>query len=320
MNYHQTNWIELLSTTQISYNNFVNATTQKTSFYAKHEYNFTLNRLLKTSRKKVSQTIQHAQVIKELMTRNIDFMIEKATYHANKHRFENSNLKKRNKIYVLRKNIATTRSNKKLDQIKIESFDIVKNIRDISYELKLLDQIKIYLVFHKSLLKSTSTKISILIKLSNDYIMNQKDRYQMQKLLKKSQNFENERKRYLMKWKDYDKFENTWELKSNLDNCQNAMIAYLKRRRNRFARRNWAFVATSREKRVDRYRQQSWTKKSSLFASFRYVLLSLISRDSHSFYHQAREACDVNNDAMYEDERFFASTSKFVDSTFHSRE
>ena len=185
--------------TKISYNNFVNATIQETSFYAKHEYNSILNRLLKASKKRISQAVQQAQVIKELMTRNIDFMIEKTTYHANKHRFENSNLKKKNKIYMLRKNIATSRSNKKLDQIKIESFEIVRNIRDINYELKLLDQMKIHLVFHKSFLKSTSTEVSILIKLSNDYIMNQKNRYQVQKILKKSENFKDERKRYLVK-------------------------------------------------------------------------------------------------------------------------
>ena len=178
--------------TQISYNNFVNATTQETSFYAKHEYNSTLNRLLKTSKKRISQTIQQVQVIKELMTRNIDFMIEKVTYHANKHRFEDSNLKKRDKVYVLRKNITTSRSSKKLDQIKIELFEIVKNIRDINYELKLLDQMKIHLVFHKSLLESTSKKVSILIKLLDDYIINQKDRYQIQKILKKSEDFEDE--------------------------------------------------------------------------------------------------------------------------------
>ena len=185
--------------TQISYNNFVNATTQETSFYAKHEYNSTLDRLSKASKKRVSQAIQHAQVIKELMTRNIDFMIEKAIYHANKHRFKGSNLKKKNKVYVLRKNVATSRSSKKFDQIKIESFEIVRNIRDINYELKLLDQMRIHSIFHKSLLKSASTKVSILTKLSDDYVMNQKNRYQIQKVLEKSENFENERRKYLVK-------------------------------------------------------------------------------------------------------------------------
>ena len=64
-------------------------------------------------------------------------------------------------------------------------------------------------MFHKSLLESTSTKVSILTKLSNDYIMNQKNRYQVQKILEESEDFEDERRRYLVKWKNYDKFENT---------------------------------------------------------------------------------------------------------------
>ena len=98
------------------------------------------------------------------------------------------------------------------------------------------------------------------------------------------------------------------------------MIAYLKRRRDRFAKKNWAFVATSREKKVDRYRQQSWTKKSSFLALFFYVLLFSTSKDLHSSYRQAHEACDVNNDAIYENERSFASTSKSFDSTFHFHE
>ena len=97
---------------------------------------------------------------------------------------------------------------------------------------------KIHFVFHILLLKSTSTKVSILIKLSNDYIMNQRDRYQIQKILKKSENFENEQRKYLVKWKDYNKFENIWELKSNFHNCQNVIIAYLKHRRNRFVKKN----------------------------------------------------------------------------------
>ena len=71
---------------------------------------------------------------------------------------------------MLRKIIATSQSRKKLNQIEIESFEIMRNIRDISYELKLLDQMRICLMFHKALLESISIKISILTKLSNDYI------------------------------------------------------------------------------------------------------------------------------------------------------
>ena len=50
-------------------------------------------------------------------------------------------LKKRNKVYLLQKNIETTRLSNKLDHVKIESFKIVKNIKRTSFKLKLLEKI-----------------------------------------------------------------------------------------------------------------------------------------------------------------------------------
>ena len=46
-------------------------------------------------------------------------------------------LKKRNKVYLLWKNIETTRLNNKLNYIKIRSFKIIRNIKEVSFELEL---------------------------------------------------------------------------------------------------------------------------------------------------------------------------------------
>ena len=46
-------------------------------------------------------------------------------------------LKKRNKVYLLQKNIKTTRLSNKLNHIRIRSFKIIRNIKKISYKLKL---------------------------------------------------------------------------------------------------------------------------------------------------------------------------------------
>ena len=46
-------------------------------------------------------------------------------------------LKKRDKVYLLQKNIETTRSNSKLNHVKIRSFKIIRNIKEVSFELKL---------------------------------------------------------------------------------------------------------------------------------------------------------------------------------------
>ena len=59
-----------------------------------------------------------------------------AFYH-NQHRSEESMLKKENKVYLLWKNIETTRSSSKLNHIKIKSFKIIRNIKEVSFELEL---------------------------------------------------------------------------------------------------------------------------------------------------------------------------------------
>jgi hypothetical protein len=75
------------------------------------------------------------------------------TLYANKSRLGRPRLWEGNLIYLLRRNIKITRPSDKLDLKKIGLFKIKRNIRDISFELKLSLIIKIYPIFHISLLK-----------------------------------------------------------------------------------------------------------------------------------------------------------------------
>jgi hypothetical protein len=75
------------------------------------------------------------------------------TLYANKSRLGKSRLRERNLIYLLRRNIKITRLSDKLDLKKIGSFKIKRNIRDISFEFKLLLIIRIYPIFHILLLE-----------------------------------------------------------------------------------------------------------------------------------------------------------------------
>jgi hypothetical protein len=74
--------------------------------------------------------------------------------YYNKSKLEESRFRKEDLIYLLRRNIKTTRSNNKLDYKKFGSFKIKRNIKNINYKLHLLPTIRIYLVFYISLLKS----------------------------------------------------------------------------------------------------------------------------------------------------------------------
>jgi hypothetical protein len=79
--------------------------------------------------------------------------------YYNKKRLEEPRLREENKIYLLRRNIKTTRLSDKLDYKKFKPFTIKRNIKDVNFKLKLPLIIKIYLIFHISLLEPVSPDI-----------------------------------------------------------------------------------------------------------------------------------------------------------------
>lgn len=64
-------------------------------------------------------------------------------------------LKKKDKVYLLKKNIKTKRPSNKLNYKKLRLFKIDKKVRTVFYRLFLPKTINIYLVFYISLLELT---------------------------------------------------------------------------------------------------------------------------------------------------------------------
>lgn len=62
--------------------------------------------------------------------------------------------KQRKKVYLLHKNIKTTKSSKKLNYIKIKPFKVIQDLKNINYRLKLSKNSQIHLIFHVLVLKS----------------------------------------------------------------------------------------------------------------------------------------------------------------------
>ena len=96
-----------------------------------------------------------------------------------------SQLKKRNKIYLLTKNLSYKRKNKrkskKFDHVKVESFFIKINKRSINYELDLLKDVKVHSVFHVSLLKSID--FSTFIQNTFHYKEQKKNEFEVKNIL-----------------------------------------------------------------------------------------------------------------------------------------
>ena len=125
------------------------------------------------------------QVLHKKLKQDIEFLLHRSVFYHNKYCAEAPMLKKKDKVYLLWKNIETTRLSNKLNHIKIESFKIIRNIKEASFELKLLkDMQQKHSVFHVSLLKPASEKVSVLEQVFNNYLIEQEDWHKVKKILK----------------------------------------------------------------------------------------------------------------------------------------
>ena len=63
-----------------------------------------------------------------------------------------------------------------MNHVKIKSFKIIRNIKEVSFELKLLkDMQQKHSVFHVSLLEPASSKVPVLEQVSDNYLIEQED-------------------------------------------------------------------------------------------------------------------------------------------------
>jgi len=109
-------------------------------------------------------------------------MQEKSINYQNRKRKTTSQLKKENKIYLFTKNLKTRKSSKKLNHVKVESFLVKKTKGPINYELDLLKDAKVFLVFYISLLKS----IDSITPLQNTFYFHSQEekQYEVKKILR----------------------------------------------------------------------------------------------------------------------------------------
>jgi len=96
-----------------------------------------------------------------------------------------------------------------LNHVKVESFLIKKAKGPINYELDLLKDAKVFLVFYISLLELVDSTTPLQ---DTFYFHPQKEKqYEVEKILRQ------EGQKYLIKWKEYSILENTWEPEKNLN-------------------------------------------------------------------------------------------------------
>ena len=129
--------------TQYVYNNAKNEIIRITSFFVNYEYHSEIWRQSQTHLIK-SQWVMIDVTKLKWLHKNLNKWLQ--TQHRKLIMMKSYKMKK--KMYLWINNIKTKQKNKKLNHRSIESFMILKNIKNLSYKLKLSMKIKIHSVFH----------------------------------------------------------------------------------------------------------------------------------------------------------------------------
>ncbi len=117
------------------------------------------------------------------MQKNIQFLSKCMALYANKKRDKESTFKKKDKVYLLRRNIKMKKSSNKLNYMKLELFEILGEKKLINYELNLSTSMKIHSVFHIFLLKFADLNSSIQTESSEIHSKSQNVKYEVKNIL-----------------------------------------------------------------------------------------------------------------------------------------
>ena len=214
LDYEQTNWLELTPMAQYAINDAKSVTTGETPNFLLFG---TMRRMGKDERT-TEPGMTHDQRMKTIHAQvkmDIQWQEQLAKQYYDRKRKPHISYQPGDQVYLRRRttgsttfNIKTKRPSQKLDSLRIGPFRITQTLPRDNYKLELPDRMRIHPVFHASLLDKTDNPVS-----ERDDILNE---YEVERILAKR--VKKGVTEYLVKWKDYDETENTWEPTKHL-NC-----------------------------------------------------------------------------------------------------
>ena len=230
--YQQTDWASLLPLAEFSYNNSKHSATTLSPFFANYGFHPSMS-LLPTSPQ--SQTpaadsyvehLQQAQVVLQLELLKARKAMEVS---ANRRRRPAPTLLPGHKVWLLRRNISTTRPSSKLDVRRLGPFAIIGPVGTSSFRLDLPPSMHIHPVFHVSLLEPhiANTFPGRIQKIPPPVHIHGFPEFEVREIL--SSKILRRKIWYFVDWVGYDKSEQSWQPVANLSNAKLAIAAFHKK-------------------------------------------------------------------------------------------
>ena len=227
VDYKQTNWVSLLPVAQFAWCHVSGETLKTSPFYANYGFEpkpYGEPKEITTTAELARIEVRQLKGLQETLAKDIRFFAERAAVYANKKRIGGPTLKKGDKVYLLRRNIKTTRPSSKLDHKKLGPFKIKMEKGPVNYELDLPNSMKIHPVFHISLLEPAPRDAKTIIPDLSDE--NEGLEYEIEKVIDMRETADG--RQYLIKWKGFGESDNTWEPEDGLSSARQAVRRFLR--------------------------------------------------------------------------------------------
>ena len=154
--YQQTDWVDYLPLVEFSFNNSINSSTQQTPFFANLGYhpNFDVNITERTTNPSTTDLATRLDIIQSELCAELAHSNEYMAKYYDCHHIPQPNFKIGDYVWLLQRNIKTTRPSEKLDYRRLGPFKILDQRGHSSFLLKLPCSLsRLHPVFHTSLLE-----------------------------------------------------------------------------------------------------------------------------------------------------------------------
>ena len=224
-NYQQDDWQEHLPLAEFAYNNAAHASTGKTPFVANYGQHPTTPATTPLAAPESSSNPAAERLVKSLrslhaeLARNLaDAYQTHARYYDRKVK-EAPPLEEGDQVWLLRRNIKTTRPSDKLDYKRLGPFRIKSKIGQAAFHLQLPPSMRIHPVFHVSLLEPfKQNDIPGRVQdPSPPVIVDDYEEYEVEEILDSRIRYG--KLQYFVHWKDWPVSSRTWEPVKNLVNA-----------------------------------------------------------------------------------------------------
>jgi hypothetical protein len=229
INYQQDDWCGYLPLAEFAYNNGYQETIKNTPFFANYGINPEYEMIGHLIHGKRTKPEEMAHLHESLRNEMVAAQLRQKEYY-DLHRKPDPNLQSGDMVWLLPRNIKTTRPSKKLDYKKIGPFKILAKIGTSAYKLALPPSMAIHNTFHISLLEPyQDNRFPSQIKEPPPPIQIEgEDEYELDEIIDSRLHYN--KLQYRAKWKGYSpEHDKVWYPAENFNNAEHTVQRFHQR-------------------------------------------------------------------------------------------